>query len=83
MGTAVMTEMAQQTDADSPEFFLGHLASLAARQAASPSPKERAALSVAMFSTFLECLDLGQGYEAQQIMEQLHYDSRVMELVAA
>ena len=79
----MMTEMAQHTDATTPELFLGHLASLAARQAASPSPKERAALSLAMFSTFLECLDLGHSDEAQQIMAQLHYDSRVMELVAA
>ncbi len=83
MGTTVMAEMAQHTDGQVPEFFLGHLASLAARQAASPSPKERAALSVAMFSTFLECLDLGCGGEAQHIMAGLQYDSRVMELVAA
>jgi hypothetical protein len=83
MDSVVMAEMMQQSDANMPEYFLGHLASLAARQAASPSPKERAALSVAMFSTFLECLDLGLGGEAQQIMAQLRYDSRMMELVAA
>ncbi len=83
MGTAMMAAMAQDTDVLGAEFFLGHLASLAERQAASPNPKERAALSVAMFSTFLECLDLGQGGAARQIMEQRRDDARMPELVAA
>ena len=83
MGTTALAETMPEAEGISADIVLGHLASLAARQAASPSPKERAALRVAMFSTFLECLDLGRGSEAQQIMAQLHYDSRVMEFVAA
>ena len=77
------TEMTHGTDAMQPDFVLGHLAGLAAREAVSASPKERVVLSIAMFSTFLECLELGHGDEAKQVMAQLHDDSDVMELVAA
>ncbi len=77
------TAMAQETDAMQPDFLLGHLASLAACEAVSASPKERVALRIAMFSTFLKDLELGHGGEARQVTAQLHDDSRVMELVAA
>ena len=83
MSTKVMADMVLETDPSLPAFFLGHLASLATRQAASASAKERAALSVAMFSTYLDCIDLGLGGEAQKIMGQLQHDSRAMDLVAA
>lgn len=75
--------MTHGTDAVQPDFVLGHLTTLAAREAVAASPKERVVLSVAMFSTFLECLELGHGDEARQVMAQLHNDSRVLELVAA
>jgi hypothetical protein len=82
MKAAEMVDMVLATDPNLPEYFLGHLASLATRQAASPSPKERAALSVAMFSVFLDCVDLGVAEQAQAIMSQLHTEM-AMERVAA
>lgn len=83
MSTTMMVDMALATVPTLPEFFLGQLASLATRQAASSSPKEQAALSVAMFSLFLDCVDLGVGTEAQRIMSQLHNQAEALERVAA
>jgi hypothetical protein len=83
MNGMTMVDMALATDPTLPKFFLGQLASLATRQAASPSPKERAALSVAMFSLYLDCLDLGVGTEAQRIMSQLHRQADTPERIAA
>jgi hypothetical protein len=83
MGTAMRANLTQDTNAMQPDFLLGHLAGLAAREAVAASPKERVVLSVAMFSTFLECLELGHGDEAQQVMAQLHDDARALELAAA
>jgi hypothetical protein len=75
MNAILLTDMALESDPNLPSFFLGRLASLATRQAASASPKERAALSVAMFSIYLDCLDLGLGAEAQTIMGGLRHES--------
>jgi hypothetical protein len=83
MNAMKLVDMALATDPTLPEFFLGQLASLATRQAASPSPKEQAALSVVMFSLYLDCLDLGVGTEAQRIMSQLHKQAEALERVAA
>jgi hypothetical protein len=83
MSAMTMVDMALATDPSLPEYFLGQLASMATRQAASPSPKEQAALSVAMFSVFLDCIDLGVGTEAQQIMSQLRNQAEALEPVAA
>ena len=83
MNAMKMVDMALATDPTLPEFFLGQLATLVTRQAASPSPKEQAALSVAMFSLYLDCLDLGVGSEAQRIMSQLHSQAEALERVAA
>ena len=82
MSAAPMIDMNLATDPSLPDKFLGHLASLAARQAASPSAKERAALSVAMFSVFLDCVTLGVADKAQVIMSQLHTEAP-MERIAA
>jgi hypothetical protein len=83
MSAMKMVDMALATDPTLPEYFLGQLASLATRQAASASAKEQAALSVAMFSLFLDCIDLGVGTEAQRIMSQLHSQADILEPVAA
>ena len=76
-------QLALATDPTLPAFFLGQLASLAACQAASPSPKERAALSVAMFPLFLDCADLGLGDEAQRIIGQLRTHDDTLDHIAA
>lgn len=70
MSASELTSRALATDPGLDRFFLGRLASLVTRQAASASPKERAALGVAIFSVFLDCLQLGLGAEAQAIMHQ-------------
>jgi hypothetical protein len=74
MSATLLIDMALEADPNLPSFFLGRLASLATRQAASASPKERAALSVAMFSIYLDCLDLGLGAEAQEIISGLRQE---------
>lgn len=83
MGEQRLVERALATDPTIGQYFLGQLATLAVRQAASPSAKERAALSVAMFSLFLDCADLGVAEQAQRIMGSLRVPSEAGELVAA
>ena len=64
-------DKALATDPTLPAFFLWHLASLATQQAASVSATERAALRIAMFSAYLDCLDLGLGAPARAILGRL------------
>ena len=71
MSAMLLTDEALATDPHLSEFFLGRLKSLAARQAAAVSPVERQALSLAAFSVFLDCLDLGLGEEAHAIVGPL------------
>ena len=71
MSATQWTDLALATDPGLPEFFLGRLAALAARQAAAVSPAERQALGLATFSVFLDCLDLGLGEEAHAIVGKL------------
>ena len=69
---------AQATPTPSPpragldDVFLDRLRALVARQRAALTPAERAALSIATFSTFLDCLDLGRHAEARALLEELH-----------
>ena len=71
MSMVLWRDLALAADPGLPAFFLGRLAALAARQAAAASPAERQALSLATFSVFLDCLDLGLGEEAHPIVGQL------------
>ena len=75
MSAMLLTDLALETDPGLPEFFLGRLASLVARQVAAVSPTERTALSMAAFSVFLDCLDLGLGEQAHEIVGQLRDES--------
>jgi hypothetical protein len=75
MSATFLTDLAVESDPGLPAFFLGRLASLATRQAASSSPMERAALGTAIFSIYLDCLDLGLGAEAHAIIGQLRQES--------
>jgi hypothetical protein len=83
MSAMLLTDLALATDPGLHEFFLGRLASLVARQAAAASPSERMALSVAAFSIYLDCLDLGLGEEAQAIVGQLREEDEPAEQLAA
>src|SRR3954469_15555842 len=71
MSAMLLTDLALATDPGLPEFFLGQLQSLVARQAVAMPPAERIALCVAAFSVFLDCLDLGLGEEAHTIVGPL------------
>ena len=71
MNMELLKDLVLATDPGLPAFFLGRLAALAARQAAAVSLAERRALGVAVFSVFLDCLDLGLGEEARAIVGQL------------
>ena len=68
MSIVPLRDLALAADPGLPEFYLGRLAALAARQAAGVSPAERQALGLAAFAVFLDCLDLGLGAEAQAIV---------------
>lgn len=83
MSAAMMTEMALATDPTLPDFFLGHLDSLAKRQAATTNPKERVALGIELFSVFLDCVELGLQNDAQRIMGQFHSQTESLASVAA
>ena len=83
MSAAMMTEMALATDPTLPAFFLGHLDSLAKRQATTTNPKERVALGIELFSVFLDCVELGLQNDAQQIMKQFHRQDETLAQVAA
>jgi hypothetical protein len=50
-------------------FFLGRLSSLATRQATA-NGQERVALAQAVFSTYLDCRDLGLEDEAELVLNQ-------------
>ena len=50
-------------------FFLGRLSSLATRQATA-NGQERVALAQAIFSTYLDCRDLGLEDEAELVLHQ-------------
>lgn len=71
MSAMGLADLVLESDPSLPDFFLGHLASLVARQAATMSSIERTALGIAAFSVFLDCLDLGLGEQAHAIMGQL------------
>ena len=49
-------------------FFLGRLARLVVKMAAAQAQEQRAALTRAMLSTFLDCRDLGVEQEARNIL---------------
>ena len=51
-------------------FFLARLSALARRQAAETRQEERTALARAIFSTYLDCRDLGLDEEADAILNQ-------------
>lgn len=71
MSATLLTELALASDAGLPDFFLGRLASLVARQMSAASPTERKVLGEAIFSIYLDCLDLGLGEQAQALVEPL------------
>jgi hypothetical protein len=83
MNTMQLIDMTLESDPGLPAFFLGRLASMVARQLATASPTERRALGEAIFSVYLDCLDLGLGSEAQAIVDQLRYGTGLEEALAA
>ena len=67
----IMQHPTQQRRADDSlaGFFLGRLSSLATRQATA-NGQERVALAQAVFSTYLDCRDLGLEDEAELVLSQ-------------
>jgi hypothetical protein len=64
-----LAEQVLKADPGLVDFFLGRLIVLAIRQAVTTSPDDRRTLGVAVFSTFLDCMDLGLTEEACKIVE--------------
>jgi hypothetical protein len=54
-----LAELVLAADPDLADFFLGRLASLMIRQMVAETPDAQRAFSRAVFSTFLDCMDLG------------------------
>jgi hypothetical protein len=54
------------------DLFLERLVTLAIREAATAQPGERRALGEALFSTFLDCTDLGLAEQAYRIFAFVH-----------
>src|SRR5205823_215593 len=82
MNDQVLADRVLEADPDLPVFMLGRLASLLARQVASPSLTERQALGQAVLATFLDCLDLGLAEQACAIVDQVSDGVVPGELVA-
>lgn len=74
-----LSDLALASDPGLPAFFLGRLSSLVARRAAAVNPAERQALSMALFSIYLDCCDLGLGAEARAIVGRLRGEAGVGE----
>ena len=83
MGAMLLSDQALETDPGLSAFFLGRLASLVDRQAAAVNPMERALLGRAVFSVYLDCLDLGLGEQAQALIGQLRDEPRPVARVGA
>jgi hypothetical protein len=73
--TDLMIDLESGSDPGLPAFFLGRLAALVARQLATASPTERKARGEAIFSVYLDCLDLGLGAEARAIVGPLRAEA--------
>jgi len=63
---------AGDTDPDLHDFVLERLVELAIREAATKEPDERRALSMAVYSTFLDCMDLGLAQQAYRVFAFFH-----------
>jgi hypothetical protein len=72
-----------QLDPSLPDFFLGRLARLVARQAAATDLTERTVLGLATLSTFLDCLELGLAEQADAIAEHIRDELDLDEYPAA
>jgi hypothetical protein len=83
MSAMLLTDLTLESDPGLPAFFLGRLASMVARQLATVSPAERRAIGEAIFSVYLDCLDLGLGAEAQAIVAQLRTEAGPADRLAA
>jgi hypothetical protein len=64
-----LAELAVEADPSLPDFFLGRLMSLLILQMAAVSPTDRRALGHAVFSVFLDCMDLGLTDQAYKALE--------------
>src|SRR5262245_48325619 len=68
MDDNALAELVLAADPSLPRFFLGRLASLLVRQKRAIDPDQRLALSRAVFSTCLDCVELGLTDQAYGIM---------------
>ena len=69
MDDRASVEQVLEADPGLPDFFLGRLIAFAMHQAVSENPTERRMLGTAVFSTFLDCMDLGLTEQACHIIE--------------
>ena len=69
MNERPLADLILEADPGLRDFFLGRLVALALRQAVAESPHERRILGMGLFSTFLDCVDLGLTEEASQVIE--------------
>jgi hypothetical protein len=75
MSATMLTQLAVESDPGLPAFFLGRLAAMVDRQLAAVAPAERKTLGEAIFSVYLDCLDLGLEAEARIIVGRLREEA--------
>jgi hypothetical protein len=82
MDAAMLTRLALAADPGLAAFFLARLAALVDRQLAAADPEERKARGAAIFSVYLDCLDLGLAVEARAIVARLRAETSPLWAVA-
>jgi hypothetical protein len=78
-----LAERVLEADPGLADFFLGRLIALSIRQAVTPNPDERRTLGAAVFSTFLDCMDLGLAESACKIVEFARNEMGPVELLGS
>ena len=75
METVTLPQHLHAADPDLACFFLDRLDALTFRLETARDQRSRTAYSAAVFSVFLDCLDLGLEPEARRILERVRPDA--------
>ncbi len=76
-----LAEQVLEADPDLADFFLGRLVAIAIHQAVSEDASKRRMLGTALFSTFLDCMDLGLTEQACKVIEFVRNEVSPVEMV--
>jgi len=71
MAAQSLADLVLEADPDLPEFLLGRLASLLARQIAATTTTERQEIALETIAVFLDCVQLGLSDQACDMVDQV------------